>query len=154
MSVRISMFSCSPQANLNFPTSSSYSLSQHLLDANTILSLKSIQRVAAQAANSSFDLLSPSSSTSSSSATSSPLDQEQHHDDNDDDGMQSLIGSFVDNHVSLMDPTSSWYGDEHNGMFSFDDVAPFNYSPQLNSMTNMVDEYYYENAYIPLWSFS
>ncbi|KAH0869248.1 hypothetical protein HID58_076270, partial [Brassica napus] len=99
------------------------------------------KKIAAQAANSSFDLLSPSSSTSSSSATSSPLDQEQHHDDNDDDGMQSLIGSFVDNHVSLMDPTSSWY-------------APFNYSPQLNSMTNMVDEYYYEDAYIPLWSFS
>lgn len=143
-----------PRANLNFPTSSSYSLSQHLLDENTILSPKSIQRVAAQAANSSFDLLSPSSSTSSSSATSSPSDQEQHHDENDDDGMQSLIGSFVDNHVSLMDPSSSWYGDEHNGMFSFDDVAPFNYSPQLNSMTNMVDEYYYEDAYIPLWSFS
>ncbi|CAN7042720.1 hypothetical protein Bca4012_071296 [Brassica carinata] len=143
-----------PRANLNFPTSSSYSLSQQLLDENIILSPKSIQRVAAQAANSSFDLLSPSSSTSSSSATSSPSDQEQHHDDNDDDGMQSLIGSFVDNHVSLMDPSSSWYGDEHNGMFSFDDVAPFNYSPQLTSMTNMVDEYYYEDAYIPLWSFS
>ncbi|CAN6909836.1 unnamed protein product [Brassica oleracea] len=61
--------------------------------------------------------------------------------------MQSLIGSFVDNHVSLMDPTSSWYGDELMG-------SPFNYSPQLNSMTNMVDEYYYEDAYIPLWSFS
>ncbi|KAJ0257577.1 Ethylene-responsive transcription factor ERF012 [Hirschfeldia incana] len=142
-----------PRANLNFPTSS-YSLSQHLLDEKTLLSPKSIQRVAAQAANSSFDLLSPSSSTSSSSATSSVLDQEQHHDDNDDDGMQSLIGSFVDNHVSLMDPSSSWYADEHTGMFSFDDVAPFNYSPQLNTMTNMVDEYYYEDAYIPLWSFS
>ncbi|KAF8086477.1 hypothetical protein N665_0624s0018 [Sinapis alba] len=138
-----------PRANLNFPTSSSYSLSQHLLDENTILSPKSIQRVAAQAANNSFDLLSPSSS-----ATSSLLDQEQHHDDNDDDGMQSLIGSFVDNHVSLMDPSSSWYGDEHNGMFSFDDVAPFNYSLQLNTTTNMVDENYYEDAYIPLWSFS
>ncbi|CAH8354581.1 unnamed protein product [Eruca vesicaria subsp. sativa] len=137
-----------PRANLNFPTSS-YSLSQHLLDEKTILSPKSIQRVAAQAANSSFDLFSPSSSTSST-----PSDQEQHHDDNDDDGMQSLIGSFVDKHVSLMDPSSSWYGDENNGMFFFDDVAPFNYSPQLNSMTNMVDEYYYEDAYIPLWSFS
>lgn len=137
-----------PRANLNFPTSS-YSLSQNLLDEKTLLSPKSIQRVAAQAANSSFDLLSPSSSTSSS-----PSEQEQHHDDNDDDGMQSLIGSFVDNHVSLMDPSSSWYGDEHNGMFSFDDVAPFNYSPQLNTTANMVDEYYYEDAYIPLWSFS
>lgn len=135
-----------PRANLNFPASS-YSLSQHLLDEKTLLSPKSIQRVAAQAANSSFDLLSPSSSTSSS-----PSDQEQHHDDNDDDGMQSLIGSFIDSHVSLMDPSSSWYGDEHNGLFSFEDVAPFNYSPQLNSM--MVEEYYYEDAYIPLWNFS
>ncbi|CAF1993637.1 unnamed protein product [Brassica napus] len=44
-----------------------------------------------------------------------PVFLEQHHDDNDDDGMQSLIGSFVDNHVSLMDPTSSWYGDELMG---------------------------------------
>lgn len=141
-----------PQANLNFPTSScSYSSSHHLLDENTVLSPKSIQRVAAQAANSSSsDLFAPSSSASSSSAASSPSDYDQPHDDNDDDGMQSLIGSFVDNHVSLIDPSSVWYDDHHNGMF-FDDGAPFDYSPHLNSTTN---EYFYEDADIPLWSFS
>ncbi|KAL1196178.1 Ethylene-responsive transcription factor [Cardamine amara subsp. amara] len=139
-----------PQANLNFPTSSSsYSSSHHvldLLDEKTHLSPKSIQRVAAQAAN-SFDYFAPSSS-----AVSSPSDHDQHHDDNDEDGMQSLLGSFVDQHVSLMDPSSSWY-DDHNGMFLFDDGAPFDYSPQLNS-TTMLDEYLYEDADIPLWSFS
>lgn len=143
-----------PQANLNFPTSStSYSSSHHLLDIldeKTLLCPKSIQRVAAQAANNSFDLFAPSSP-----AASSPSDLDQHHDDNDndDDGIQSLLGSFVDNHVSLMDPSSSWY-DDHNEMFFFDDGAPFDYFPQLNSTTNMVDEYFYEDADIPLWSFS
>ncbi|CAH8357344.1 unnamed protein product [Eruca vesicaria subsp. sativa] len=134
-----------PQANLNFPISASSHL---LLDEKTILSPKSIQKIAAQAANNSLDMLA-----SSSSADSSPSDHDQHLDDNDD-GMQSLIGSFVDNHVSLMDPSSSWYDDGHNGMFFFDDGAPFNYSPPLNSTTNVVDGYVYEDANIPLWSFS
>ncbi|KFK44293.1 hypothetical protein AALP_AA1G239300 [Arabis alpina] len=140
-----------PQANLNFPASSSPSNLIDLLDENTILSPKSIQRVAAQAANNStsFNIFAPSSS-----AASSPSDHDhQHHDDNDDDGMQSLMGSFVDNHVPLMDPPSSWY-DDHNEMFFFDDVAPFDYSPQLNSTTNMVDDYFYEDVDIPLWSFN
>jgi len=132
-----------PQANLNFPTSSSsHHLLDNLLDENTLLSPKSIQRVAAQAAN-SFNHFAPTSS-----AVSSPSDHDHHHDD----GMQSLMGSFVDNHLSLMDSTSSWY-DDHNGMFLFDNGAPFNYSPQLNS-TTMLDEYFYEDADIPLWSFN
>ncbi|CAN6804412.1 unnamed protein product [Brassica oleracea var. botrytis] len=130
-----------PQANLNFPSSAS---SRLLLDEKTHLSPKSIQKIAAQAANNSFDLFAPSSS-----ADSSPFDHDQHPDD-----MQSLIGSFVDNRVSLMDPSSSWYDNDHNGMFFFDDGAPFNYSPPLNSTTNMVDGYFYEDADIPLWSFS
>ncbi|KAL0699013.1 hypothetical protein Bca4012_055135 [Brassica carinata] len=138
-----------PQANLNFPSSASSHL---LLDEMTLLTPKSIQKIAAQAANNSFDLFAISSSASSPAA-SSPSD----HDEHPDDGMQALIGSFVDNHVSLMDPSSSWYDNEHiNGMFFFDDGAPFNYSPSppLNSTTNMVDVYFYEDADIPLWSFS
>ena len=87
-----------PQANLNFPTS--YSSSHFLLDESTILSPKSIKRIAAQAANNSFDLFSPCIS----SAVSSPPDHDQQHDD---DGMQSLIGPLVDCHVSLMDTSSS-----------------------------------------------
>ncbi|CAN8291965.1 unnamed protein product [Cochlearia groenlandica] len=149
-----------PQANLNFP-SSSYSSSHHhlLLDEKTLLSPKSIQRVAAQAANSnSFDIFAPTTTTTTpySSAASSPSDHDdQHHDDNDG-MMQSLIGSFVENNVSLMDPSSSWYDDDnnHNGMFLFDDGANFDYSSQLNSTTNMLDEYFYEDVDIPLWSFN
>ncbi|KAJ0247674.1 AP2/ERF domain-containing protein [Hirschfeldia incana] len=66
-----------PQANLNFPSSASSHL---LLDEKTILSPKSIQKIAAQAANNSFDLFAPSSS-----AASTPSDHDQHPDDNDDD---------------------------------------------------------------------
>ncbi|CAH8391735.1 unnamed protein product [Eruca vesicaria subsp. sativa] len=137
-----------PQANLNFPTSC-YSSSLLLLDEKTVLSPKSIQRIAAQAANNSFDLFAPCSS----SAGSSPSDHDQHHDDNNDDVMQSLIGSFVDSHVSLTDP-ASWYDAEDNGMFFFDDGTSFDYYLQLNSTMNIVDEYLYEDADIPLWSFS
>ncbi|XP_033130863.1 ethylene-responsive transcription factor ERF012 [Brassica rapa] len=129
-----------PQANLNFPTS--YSSSRFLLDESTILSPKSIKRIAAQAANNSFDFFSPCIS----SAVSSPPDHDQHHDD---DVMQSLIGPFVDCRVSLMDTSSSWYE-----MLFFGDGAPFDYYPELNSTMNMVDEYFYEDADIPLWSFS
>ncbi|KAF3486106.1 hypothetical protein F2Q69_00054778 [Brassica cretica] len=135
-----------PQANLNFPTS--YSSSHFLLDESTILSPKSIKRIAAQAANNSFDLFSPCIS----SAVSSPPDHDQQHDD---DGMQSLIGPLVDCHVSLMDTTSSWYDGEHHEMLFFGDGAPFDYYPELNSTMNMVnDQYFYEDADIPLWSFS
>ncbi|CAN7078151.1 unnamed protein product [Brassica oleracea var. botrytis] len=135
-----------PQANLNFPTS--YSSSHFLLDEITILSPKSIKRIAAQAANNSFDLFSPCIS----SAVSPPPDHDQHHDD---DGMQSLIGPFVDCHVSLIDTSSSWYDGEHHEMLFFGDGAPFDYYPELNSTMNMVnDQYFYEGANIPLWSFS
>ncbi|CAF1980034.1 ethylene-responsive transcription factor ERF012 [Brassica napus] len=135
-----------PQANLNFPTS--YSSSHFLLDESTILSPKSIKRIAAQAANNSFDLFSPCIS----SAVSSPPDHDQQHDD---DGMQSLIGPLVDCHVSLMDTSSSWYDGEHHEMLFFGDGAPFDYYPELNSTMNMVnDQYFYEDADIPLWSFS
>ncbi|KAL0656755.1 hypothetical protein Bca4012_077339 [Brassica carinata] len=135
-----------PQANLNFPTS--YSSSHFLLDESTILSPKSIKRIAAQAANNSFDLFSPCIS----SAVSSPPDHDQQHDD---DGMQSLIGPLVDCHVSLMDTSSSWYDGEHHEMLFFGDGAPFDYYPELNSTMTMVnDQYFYEDADIPLWSFS
>ncbi|KAG2265302.1 hypothetical protein Bca52824_072381 [Brassica carinata] len=160
-----------PQANLNFPTSysffflsrtftlvlplgysvpapTSYSSSHFLLDESTILSPKSIKRIAAQAANNSFDLFSPCIS----SAVSSPPDHDQQHDD---DGMQSLIGPLVDCHVSLMDTSSSWYDGEHHEMLFFGDGAPFDYYPELNSTMTMVnDQYFYEDADIPLWSFS
>ncbi|XP_010539636.1 PREDICTED: ethylene-responsive transcription factor ERF013 [Tarenaya hassleriana] len=146
-----------PKANLNFPNISS---SLHI-DENTVLSPRSIQKVAAQAANSSsFDRFAPTldrddhhHQPSSSSAASSPSE----HDDDDDVLLSSLMGSLEDcsERVSLMD--SSWFGhvdDDHlhNGVFLFDDVT-FDYSPPPMSTATMVDDFY-EDAEIPLWSFS
>ncbi|KAL1214593.1 Ethylene-responsive transcription factor [Cardamine amara subsp. amara] len=144
-----------PKTNLNFPHITT--TSPFLIDINekTLLSPKSIQKVAAQAANSvSSDSFTPPSSSSiddgvhhhpslSSSAASSP--QDDHYNDDD---LVSLMGSFVDEHVSLMDP--SWY--DHNEMF-FINGAPFDYSPQLISSKTTMDEFY-DDADIRLWSFS
>ncbi|KAJ0241456.1 Ethylene-responsive transcription factor ERF013 [Hirschfeldia incana] len=144
-----------PKANLNFPSTSSQFLID--IDEKTPLSPKSIQKVAAQAANfiSSDAFALPSSSTDdhhddglqnhpspSSSAASSPPDD--HHNDDD---LVSLMASFVDEHVSLMDP--SWY--YHNEMF-FNNGA-FDYSPQLISSKTTMDDFY-DGADIQLWSFS
>ncbi|CAH8354732.1 unnamed protein product [Eruca vesicaria subsp. sativa] len=139
-----------PKANLNFNTTSQFLID---IDEKTPLSPKSIQKVAAQAANSiSSDAFTPASSSiddhhddvlqnhpspsSSSSAASSP--QEDHH--NDDDDLVSLMASFVD---------PSWY--DHNEMF-FSNGA-FDYSPQLISSKTTMDDFY-DDADIQLWSFS
>ncbi|KAG2322724.1 hypothetical protein Bca52824_015937 [Brassica carinata] len=147
-----------PKANLNFPNITSQFLID--IDEKTPLSPKSIQKVAAQAANSiSSDAFAPPSSSndaddhhddgfqnhpspSSSSAASSPPDD--HHNDDD---LVSLMASFVDEHVSLMDP--SWY--DHNEMFFIN--GAFDYSPQLISSKTTMDDLY-DDADIQLWSFS
>ncbi|KAF8103574.1 hypothetical protein N665_0188s0502 [Sinapis alba] len=150
-----------PKANLNFPHINT--TSQFLIDNDekTPLSPKSIQKVAAQAANSiSSDAFAPPSSSndadddhddglqnhlspSSSSAASSPPDHDHHNDDD----LVSLMASFVDEHVSLMDPL--WY--DHNEMFFIN--GAFDYSPQLISSKTMMDDLY-DDADIQLWSFS
>ncbi|CAL9241019.1 unnamed protein product [Arabidopsis halleri] len=143
-----------PKANLNFPNITTTSPFLMNIDEKTLLSPKSIQKVAAQAANSfSSDPFTPRSDedvhddglhrhpSPSSSAASSPPD--------DDGDLVSLMESFVDynEHVSLMEP--SWYELEHNEML-FTNGAPFDYSPQLNS--SMDD--FYDDVDIRLWSFS
>ncbi|XP_010534661.1 PREDICTED: ethylene-responsive transcription factor ERF012-like [Tarenaya hassleriana] len=157
-----------PKANLNFPDVSSSDL---LIDENTVLSPKSIQRVAAQAANCvSFDHFAlhrhrPSPSLSSTSSASSPSDHDSDHHrvDDDDDVMLPLMGSLkgFDEPVSLMD--ASWrdfvsddYDHHHrNGTFFFDEVS-FDYFPHPMSMMTTVTtiDDVYEDAEIPLWSFS
>ncbi|CAF2065466.1 ethylene-responsive transcription factor ERF013-like [Brassica napus] len=144
-----------PKANLNFPSTTSQFLID--IDEKTPLSPKSIQKVAAQAANSiSSDVFTPPSLSNdaddhhddgiqnhpspSSSAASSPPDD--HHNDDD---LVSLMASFADEHVSLMDP--SWY--DHSEMFFIN--GAFDYSPH-SSKTTMDD--LYDDADIQLWSFS
>ncbi|KAG7590485.1 AP2/ERF domain [Arabidopsis suecica] len=149
-----------PKANLNFPDITTTSPFLMNIDENTLLSPKSIQKVAAQAANSfSSDPFTPPSDedvhddklhhhpSPSSSAASSPPDDNHHNDDDGD--LVTLMESFVDynEHVSLMDP--SWYELEHNELL-FTNGAPFDYSPQLNS--SMDD--FYDDVDIRLWSFS
>ncbi|CAF2205044.1 ethylene-responsive transcription factor ERF013-like [Brassica napus] len=148
-----------PKANLNFPHINTTSQFLIDIDEKTPLSPKSIQKVAAQAANSiSSDVFTPSSFSNdaddhhddgiqnhpspSSSAASSPPD-----DYHNDDDLVSLMASFGDEHVSLMDP--SWY--DHNDMFFIN--GAFDYSPQLISSKTTMDDFY-DGADIQLWSFS
>ncbi|KAF2594847.1 hypothetical protein F2Q70_00045608 [Brassica cretica] len=122
-----------PKANLNFPSTTSQFLID--IDEKTPLSPKSIQKVAAQAANSiSSDVFTPPS-------FSNDADDDHHNDDD----LVSLMASFVDEHVSLMDP--SWY--DHSEMFFIN--GAFDYSPH-SSKTTMDD--LYDDADIQLWSFS
>ncbi|XVE55364.1 hypothetical protein DITRI_Ditri03aG0152700 [Diplodiscus trichospermus] len=133
-------------ANLNFPITSSHYI------PDTIMSPKSIQRVAAAAANSFVDNattppISPSPpSTSSSSPVSSPSMSSSPSDQVDDD--MSLIQSLVanDEPISLMEP---WY--------SFDSLQSPKYIDQMFNVAlfdppTMMDDFYDEGD-IRLWSF-
>ncbi|KAK4274032.1 hypothetical protein QN277_017324 [Acacia crassicarpa] len=139
-------------ANLNFP--SSYS---HYIPQDTAMSPKSIQRVAAAAANSFADenaTTPASASTSSSSLVSSP--SMSFSDQIDDD--VSLISSFggaytscdqTNEPLSLMD--SYWY--------SFDDLQSPKYVNQMLGgnlfdidPTQPLDDFC-EESDIRLWSF-
>ncbi|KAE8701761.1 ERF012 protein [Hibiscus syriacus] len=129
-------------ANLNFPITSSHYI------PDSVLSPKSIQRVAAAAANSFVNsaaappISPPPSSASSSSSVSSPSMSSPYDQavDEDDDFM-SLIQSLVanDEPVSLMEP---WY-------------------PSLDQMLNVssfhapstINDFYEEGDDLRLWSF-
>ncbi|KAG8493899.1 hypothetical protein CXB51_011314 [Gossypium anomalum] len=150
-------------ANLNFPITSSH----YIPDPDTLLSPKSIQRVAAAAANSFVvdhgvssaanpPISPPPPSTSSSSPASSPSMSSSPSDhqvvDVDDDAYMSLIQSLAanDEPISLMEP---WYS-------SFDSCLQ--YSPKhIDQMFNvsslnppsMIHDFYDEGDDIRLWSF-
>ncbi|XP_028774985.1 ethylene-responsive transcription factor ERF014-like [Neltuma alba] len=139
-------------ANLNFPSSSS-----HYIPQDTVMSPKSIQRVAAAAANSFADNAttppSPppaSASTSSSSIVSSP----SMSSDQIDDDVSLSFGAYTScdqtgEPVSLMD--SYWY--------SFDDLQSPKYVNQMLGgnlfdidPTQLLDDCC-EESDIRLWSF-
>ena len=133
-------------ANLNFPITSSHYI------PDTIMSPKSIQRVAAAAANSFVDnatappISPPPLSTSSSSSVSSPSMSSSPSDQVDDD--VSLIQSLVanDEPISMMEP---WY--------SFDSLQSPKYIDQMFNVapfdpSTMIDDFY-EEGDIRLWSF-
>ncbi|KAK8580257.1 hypothetical protein V6N13_143374 [Hibiscus sabdariffa] len=123
-----------PSANLNFPITSSHYI------PDSVLSPKSIQRVAAAAANGFVDsaTATPPISPPPSSA-SSPSDHQVV--DYDDDDYMSLIQSLVanDEPVSLMEP---WYSsfDQMLNVSSFDPPSTIN-------------DFYDEGGDIRLWSF-
>jgi hypothetical protein len=145
-------------ANLNFPSSSHHNNIPH----DTIMSPKSIQRVAAAAANSFIDTAasastttpqysppadpSYSSSVSSPSMSSSPSDQLESSLDDDVSLMPSLEVNHDDQAMAMME---SWY--------NFDSLQ----SPKfIDQMFNgalfdppVVDDVYEEFSDIRLWSF-
>ncbi|KAL4278471.1 hypothetical protein GQ457_03G032670 [Hibiscus cannabinus] len=118
-----------PSANLNFPITSSHYI------PDSVLSPKSIQRVAAAAANGAT-ATPPISPPPSSASSPSPSDQVV-----DDDDYMSLIQSLVanDEPVSLMEP---WYSsfDQMLNVSSFDPPSTIN-------------DFYDEGDDIRLWSF-
>ncbi|KAF3947578.1 hypothetical protein CMV_026305 [Castanea mollissima] len=147
-------------ANLNFPITTTSSHHIPHCDTNTIMSPKSIQRVAAAAANSTLNLMdttttSTTSTTpqspptlSSSSAVSSPSMSFSPCDQLDDDVSHSLMPSYEVN-FEPMAMMESWY--------NFDSLQ----SPKfIDQMLNgalfdppaVVDDLY-EESDIPLWSF-
>ncbi|XWS15110.1 hypothetical protein CRYUN_Cryun35bG0066000 [Craigia yunnanensis] len=132
-------------ANFNFPITSSHYI------PDTIMSPKSIQRVAAAAANSFVDNsttppISPTPPSTSSSSVSSPSISSSPSDQVDDD--VSLIQPLVANNepIFMMEP---WYSfDSLQSPKYFDqmfNVAPFD--PPI-----MIDDFYEEDD-IRLWSF-
>lgn len=146
-------------ANLNFPITTTSSHHIPHCDTNTIMSPKSIQRVAAAAANSTLNLIDTTTITtsttpqspptlSSSSAVSSPSMSFSPGDQLDDDVLHSLMPSYEVNYepMAMME---SWY--------NFDSLQ----SPKfIDQMLNgalfvppaVVDDLY-EESDIPLWSF-
>ncbi|XP_075650277.1 ethylene-responsive transcription factor ERF014 [Castanea sativa] len=150
-------------ANLNFPITTTSSHHIPHCDTNTIMSPKSIQRVAAAAANSTLNLIDTTTTTtttttsttpqspptlSSSSAVSSPSMSFSPCDQLDDDVSHSLMPSYKVN-FEPMAMMESWY--------NFDSLQ----SPKfIDQMLNgalfdppaVVDDLY-EESDIPLWSF-
>ncbi|XP_027333406.1 ethylene-responsive transcription factor ERF014-like [Abrus precatorius] len=149
-------------ANLNFPSSSS-----HYIPQETVMSPKSIQRVAAAAANSFVDNNNnaiastppspPLASTSSSSLVSSPSLSSSPSDHIEDD--VSLLSPFeaytttsCEQPHASMAMMESWYG--------LDGLQSPKYVDQMLSgaffdidSTQLLDDLYEESGDIRLWSF-
>ncbi|XP_057795786.1 ethylene-responsive transcription factor ERF014-like [Salvia miltiorrhiza] len=139
-------------ANLNFPTSSHQNLIN--VDKDTIMSPKSIQRVAAAAANAQLLEASrnpnpPSPMSTSSTSSSSPSLSSSSPNSCfriEDDHISLSEAAAGDYEVQFEEPSmAAWY--------NFD-------SPKYNEMLNgvffdplMMEDYSYEDGDIRLWSF-
>ncbi|KAK1384347.1 ethylene-responsive transcription factor ERF014-like [Heracleum sosnowskyi] len=153
-----------PSANLNFPTFSqqNFPLTN---DQLTTMSPKTIQKVAAQAANAFIDNANitpenppPPSTTSSTSAASSPSLSSSSPLNNIEDDM-SLVSNFGDFYKpdesavnNIMDQSAPWFN--NFGSFKFrdmiDDMLLFDH-PRPSMMID--DHFYEEGEDIRLWDF-
>ncbi|XP_047162216.1 ethylene-responsive transcription factor ERF014-like [Vigna umbellata] len=143
-------------ANFNFPLSSS-----QYIPGDAVMSPKSIQRVAAAAANSFIDnaTIPPSASpasTSSSSLVSSPSMAYSPSDQVDDDA--SLISS-LETYTSYDQANESMAMNEMEPWYTLDDLQSPKYVDQMLSgaffdvdSSHLLDDLY-EESDIRLWSF-
>ncbi|CAN6542575.1 unnamed protein product [Malus baccata var. baccata] len=148
-------------ANLNFPTTAS---SHFIPQEMTVMSPKSIQRVAAAAANSfvldnnaatttaniALPPSAPPQSTSSSSLVSSPSMSSSPSSNLIDDDMSSLMGSFGGSYT----PTYYDQSNDQLPMFSMDSWNNFDqmFDGALDPHPHMMYDLY-EESDIRLWSF-
>ncbi|KAK7275672.1 hypothetical protein RIF29_16793 [Crotalaria pallida] len=142
-------------ANLNFPlTSSSYC--NNIIPQDTVMSPKSIQRVAAAAANSFMDndadstiSITPpiASSTPSSSLVSSPISISSSPSHQIDDDFSLLSSSSFDQTQDSMAIMDSWYGFDGYHVDQMLSEALFD----IDS-TQLLDDLY-EESDIRLWNF-
>lgn len=141
-------------ANLNFPSSSSpFNIPQ-----DTLLSPKSIQRVAAAAANSSVDNVTtlpppPPASASSSSVSSSSMVSSPSNLVDDDASLISSFKSFsrYDHPNEPVPATEPWYGLE--GLQSPKYVDQMLSSASFDFYSHQLLDDFYEEIDINLWSF-
>lgn len=143
-------------ANFNFPLSSS-----QYIPGDAVMSPKSIQRVAAAAANSFIDnaTIPPSASpasTSSSSLVSSPSTAYSPSDQVDDDA--SLISS-LETYTSYDQANESMAMNEMEPWYTLDDLRSPKYVDQMLSgaffdvdSSHLLDDLY-EESDIRLWNF-
>uniref|UniRef100_A0A7C9E6Z7 AP2/ERF domain-containing protein n=1 Tax=Opuntia streptacantha TaxID=393608 RepID=A0A7C9E6Z7_OPUST len=160
-----------PSANLNFPMN--LNSSYHIPDHNTVMSPKSIQRVAAAAANGFVDhnastpppsssLASWSSSSSCSiasspsSMSSSPPDQQLMMDDIfslNTPGLESMFDAACGFNANANADSSSMLVVNESWL----DLSPKYIDPMMSSIffdpSSMNIEEFYEDGDIPLWSF-
>ncbi|XP_038716319.1 ethylene-responsive transcription factor ERF014-like [Tripterygium wilfordii] len=148
-----------PSANFNFPITTSSS--HYMIPSDTIMSPKSIQRLAAAAAANSFTDNSNNNAISTAPAVSSPP---PYSSSSSSISSSPSISDQVDDDVSLIQSIGSTpsycYNTEPMSMtdswFNFDDDQMFNNgagASLFNPTTPMVDDYYFEGDF-RLWSFA
>ncbi|KAL2893189.1 hypothetical protein RDABS01_009098 [Bienertia sinuspersici] len=154
-------------ANLNFPLSTTFPLISSLLDTNnTIMSAKSIQRVAAAAAAAAIDHQSIHPSSSSVSPTismsSSPEQEQEQEQVIDDDAKHRVIDAVADINYNAPDVdadsslTMLMMNDNDNDPWMwFFDLSPSSrcVDPIFFNPPSMDIEHFYDGGDIPLWSF-